>query len=245
MLKINEAVWHDYDQGGYITQKLETIKKWIPEDVHSILDVGCGNGIICNALAQDYDVTGIDISETALKAVSTKKIQCSATDIPLPDGSFDLVFSSEMLEHLTEAELKQAVAEMKRISTRYILISVPNREQLSNTMVKCASCRMVYHAYGHLHSFTTEGLGSQFQEYQVKRSLQFGPLTREFNPVLLWIKQHWGGQYHHPEAPVLCPGCKSSSFIQVSNPVSKACNFLNKLLSKTKPYWLMVLFEKE
>lgn len=244
MPQIHDDVWLDYDTGGHIPKKIEIVKKWIPQDVHNIIDIGCGNGIICNALARDYDVTGIDISETALKAVVCNKIQCSATEIPVPDQSFDLVFSSEMLEHLSSEDLQIAVSEMKRISRRHILISVPNQEQLAATMVKCASCKTTYHAYGHLHCFTRDVLASYFPEYKVKRTLRFGPMNRDYISWLLWIKNTLGGQYYHPVTPVLCPTCNGSSYIKKSNLISKTCNLLNQILSKPKPYWLMLLLEK-
>ena len=124
MNKINEAVWHDYDRDKQIEQKLQILKTWIPSGVTGIIDVGCGNGIICNALADSYEVLGVDISETALTYVKTPKLLASATDIPLPDHSYDLVLSSEMLEHLTDPELALAISELKRLSKRYIIVSV-------------------------------------------------------------------------------------------------------------------------
>lgn len=244
MTKINENVWQNYDTSNLIEVKLAMLKQWIPESVSSILDVGCGNGIISNALAEDYDVTGVDISETALSYVTTKKLLASATSIPLPDKSFDLVFSSEMLEHLTDEELLLATREMSRLAKQYLIISVPNQEQLSKSFVQCKSCARVYHAYGHLHSFNTHFLASFFPQFVALKQHRFGPSDPGYHPALLWIKNKLAGQYFHPDCPVTCPGCKSEEFVRVSNPLSKACNFLNAKLSKPHPYWLMLLFKR-
>lgn len=241
---INDAIWQNYDRSGQIKQKLEIIKNWIPKDVESIIDVGCGNGIISNYLAQSYAVTGIDISETALKEVKTSKIQCSATDIPVPEKSFDLAFSSEMLEHLNDSDLSKAVSEMQRIAKKYILVSVPYQEQLAKSFLKCDSCGRVYHAYGHLHCFSVSMLRELFPQFEQVNHLLFGPLERDFHPFLLWIKNNLGKQYFHPIAPVICPQCKSTKYVLNSNLVSKLSNLLNRFVTKPKPYWLLMQLKR-
>ena len=242
MNKINEAVWHDYDRDKQIEQKLQILKTWIPSGVTGIIDVGCGNGIICNALADSYEVLGVDISETALTYVKTPKLLASATDIPLPDHSYDLVLSSEMLEHLTDPELALAISELKRLSKRYIIVSVPNQEQLEKLNVKCAKCHRTYHAYGHLHSFTTAKLAALFWEFKALKTLQFGPSEPLYNSTLLKVRQQVGGQYFHPTTPTNCPHCHSMQFVRRSNLISKACNYLNP--RRSRAYWLMILFER-
>jgi len=42
--------WAAYDPEGLITLRLEQVLKTIPAGVESILDAGCGNGVITNAL---------------------------------------------------------------------------------------------------------------------------------------------------------------------------------------------------
>lgn len=48
----------------------------------------------------------------------------SIYEIPFPNNSFDLVICTEVLEHLETPSL--AIEEVKRVSRRNILISVPN-----------------------------------------------------------------------------------------------------------------------
>jgi len=243
-VNINDAVWDNYDSSGQIKAKLELIKSWIPEDVKTIADIGCGNGLITNYLGMSYDVTGVDISQKALAHLKTKKVMASATCLPFPNLSFDLVFSSEMMEHLTAAETEKVASEFARIGSHYILISVPNHEQLAKSMVKCLGCKNPYHAYGHLQVFTKRRLKMLFPGFSCVKSLVFGPTERAFNPILLFLNHYIAGQYFHPTTPVVCPVCRREDFVFRSNLLSKAVNLMNRAISCPKPYWLMLLLKR-
>jgi ubiquinone biosynthesis O-methyltransferase len=89
-----------------------------------ILDAGCGGGFVSEALAVDgYDVTGIDISEHSLEIARAHSAgrtdlklhyqQASLYGLPFPDASFDVVVSSDVLEHLTD--LPAALREIRRV----------------------------------------------------------------------------------------------------------------------------------
>lgn len=77
----------------HLKSKIVKILEAIPPNVSGIIDIGCGNGAITNAIGKIYDVTGVDRSESALKFVKTKKIQASSDSIPVDDHSFDMVAS--------------------------------------------------------------------------------------------------------------------------------------------------------
>jgi len=100
--------------------------------IKTILDAGCGEGFTLNKLYQEEmgeELEGIDGSEEAISI--GKKIhphlslkRASIYKLPYKDSSFDLVLSTEVLEHLEEPE--KALKEIIRVSRKYILLSVPN-----------------------------------------------------------------------------------------------------------------------
>lgn len=92
-----------------------------------ILEVGCNIGENLNLLKKKgfYNLTGIDISEYALKKARKYNPDIeykhgSILDIPFLDNQFDLVFTSGVLIHVHPDDLSQAIEEIYRCSKKYI-----------------------------------------------------------------------------------------------------------------------------
>ena len=75
-----------------------------------VLDVGSGTGYLQD-LVENY--VGLDISPTASRYYHKPFIEASATEMPIPDNDFDLVWSIWVLEHVPSPE--QALSEMRRV----------------------------------------------------------------------------------------------------------------------------------
>jgi len=101
-------------------------------EFESVYDVGCGAGHITEFVHLQYpevDIQATDIDEDKLSIARerVKDVDFKSGDIyniDRLDDSFDLVISTEVLEHL-ENPLR-ALNELLRISKRYLIISVPN-----------------------------------------------------------------------------------------------------------------------
>lgn len=62
---------------------LPNIKKWL-NDATSVLDLGCGNGILTTILPKDCVYTGIDLSPSLIKAAKNRKKDFLIADITKP-----------------------------------------------------------------------------------------------------------------------------------------------------------------
>jgi SAM-dependent methyltransferase len=245
----------DWSQLNYqsLIPKIKKILEIIPKDTRTIIDIGCGDGKITNVLNEHYDVTAVDRSTNALKYVKTKKILSPADNIPVSNNSFDMVFSSEMIEHLDDNTLNGAINEFKRISRKYIFITVPNDENPDKLAIKCPKCNYIYNRPNHLQSFNINRLKKLFPEYKILNTFPFGPKTRYYNKYLLKFKlkytpaNSWVPYYWIPKTNrnTFCPNCEHSfKFTYSFNPLSFTIDMVNIVLSRKKPYWLFVLMEK-
>lgn len=100
----------------------------------SVLDVGCGNGIISLQLGKDgFNIKGIDVSEKAIeKAKATNPFPnvtfevADADKLKAGGEKFDAIICSEVLEHLNQPGrlLKELVPILK--DTGILLVTVPN-----------------------------------------------------------------------------------------------------------------------
>jgi ubiquinone/menaquinone biosynthesis C-methylase UbiE len=96
------------------------------------MEVGCGTGAITPVLLnRGLNVTVGDISlklaqETAQR-FNVSGMECDATHIALPDRSYGLVISSEVIEHVPDPHA--ALREMARITAPdgYLIVTSPNK----------------------------------------------------------------------------------------------------------------------
>lgn len=108
-----------------------------------VLDVASGAGY-GSALLADVarDVIGVDISPDAVAHAggaygargNLRFASASATALPLPDASVDVVVSFETLEHLPQADQPRMLAEIARVlaADGVLVISAPNPVEYSD-----------------------------------------------------------------------------------------------------------------
>jgi len=243
--------WDDVDEAGF-SGKISKVFETIPDDVTSIIDVGCGNGAITNELGKKYKVLGVDRSANALVYVKTDKLQASADNIPLPDASFDMVLSSEMLEHLDDETLLKTIAEIKRLSKKYIFITVPNSENLNKFLIHCPKCGKNYNQSYHLHSFSLRKLRDLFPGYKVEKTFYYGAPVRRYNNVLAKLKMRicppssWVPYFAKKtkNEKTMCPFCEHDFVYNYKfNFFAFTIDVVNLVISRKVPYWLFILFD--
>jgi 2-polyprenyl-3-methyl-5-hydroxy-6-metoxy-1,4-benzoquinol methylase len=138
-------------------------------DPESVLDVGCGEGVLTYRWAQrlgDRSVVGTDLEDPKLRAQWDMRRRpnlefraTAAERLPFADGEFDLAAAIEVLEHVEDPE--RAVAEMARVARRYLLVSVP-REPLWRALnvARGAYLRELGNTPGHVNHFSRRGFAA-------------------------------------------------------------------------------------
>jgi SAM-dependent methyltransferase len=104
---------------------------------NSVLDVGCGEGVLVHQWAQRLGgrrVVGIDLEEKSIQAGWSERqapnleyLVMEAANLPFVANEFDLASAIEVLEHVPDPA--HTLSEMARCAERYLLVSVP-REPL-------------------------------------------------------------------------------------------------------------------
>jgi SAM-dependent methyltransferase len=128
----------------------------------SLLDVGCGEGVLTERWARLIDgrVVGIDLDDPLLHeqwrtrtAPNLEYRVMKAERMPFGDGEFDVASAIEVLEHVPDPE--HTVAEMARVADRRLLVSVP-REPLWRglNLARGAYVRHLGNTPGHLNHWS-------------------------------------------------------------------------------------------
>jgi 2-polyprenyl-3-methyl-5-hydroxy-6-metoxy-1,4-benzoquinol methylase len=194
MQAYTEFEWHAEGAGnGESGEKLtrvfvELVKKL--DGVRSVCDLGCGNGHISGRLAAlGYDVTGVDASvsgiQIARRAYPGVEFVQSLIDRDLSLEKFDLVISSDVIEHLYRpSDLLEAAVSLLRPGGQ-ILLGTPYHGYLKN-LVLAATGKLdahfsALHDGGHIKFFSINTLS------KLMRAHGFEDLSFSFYGRAPWL----------------------------------------------------------
>jgi len=105
--------------------RVDGFREMIPFDAHYILEVGCNYGNNLASLEMiGKDAIGVEPNEYAMakgQKLLRKIIPGNAYRLPFATASFDLVMTCGVLIHIPPERIDEAMAEIQRVSRRYIL----------------------------------------------------------------------------------------------------------------------------
>jgi 2-polyprenyl-3-methyl-5-hydroxy-6-metoxy-1,4-benzoquinol methylase len=139
---------------------LDRVASETPIRQHSALEVGCGEGVIAEKLAQRWKrVAALDLPDAGLRdewrgRPGPHYLHADAQLLPFAAGQFDVVVAAEVLEHLPDPE--RGLAEMARVTSGSLVLSVP-REPIfrSCNLLAGRYVRDLGNTPGHLNHWST------------------------------------------------------------------------------------------
>jgi len=88
----------------------------------NVLEIGIGNKTVANYLkSQGVEVITFDKDEKLKPDVVGDVLE-----IPFGNNSFDVILCAEVLEHLFFNDFENALYELKRVSKKYVVLSLPH-----------------------------------------------------------------------------------------------------------------------
>ena len=180
--------------------RLDWIQGFVPLKDKHVLDVGCGGGILSDAMARaGAQVTGIDLATKSLKVaqlhaletqtpnVSYREVSAEALAAEKP-ASFDVVTCMEMLEHVPDpASIVQACATLVKPGG-WVFFSTLNRNPKSFLFAILGAEYVLNLLPKGTHEFAKFIKPSELANHcrdaglnlQASKGLQYNPITRRY-----------------------------------------------------------------
>lgn len=98
----------------------------------NVLDLGCGGGFVVQVLSLvAKTATGIDISENAVSYARSRFqrprfICCNFTDLLGSDRQYDFIYSSEVIEHVSDVNLYMRTLDRLAAPGAHVYITTPD-----------------------------------------------------------------------------------------------------------------------
>ncbi len=152
-----------------------------------VLDLGCGEGAFTAELARaGASVIGVDVAQAAVQRARRRhpsldfRLAAIGGPLPFEDGSFDLAWASEVIEHV--ADTARWLSELRRVlaPAGRVLITTPNHGRLRLAL---GGIERFSEPLGeHLHLYTRRSLAVVLGEFGFAevdiRSVAGPPLLR-------------------------------------------------------------------
>lgn len=158
-----------------------------------VLDVGCGSGWLLTDLARSglRNLFGLDIwrgqylKRKASRAYRGVFVEGDAYHLPFADACVDVVFMTELLEHLESPDeaLRDAARVLKPGGR--LLVTVPWREKIHYTL--CIHCNRKTPVNAHLRSYDPGSVKRSLEQ----AGLRFAVSTSLLNRVLVLTRMHF------------------------------------------------------
>ncbi len=233
--------------------RIADILSLVSESGSSALDIGARDGFLSVQLAERYDsVVALDLEQPDVSHPKVRPLKGDARKLDFPDKSFDLVLCAEVLEHIGGTALSNVCFEMARVARRYVVVGVPYRQDLRVGKTTCRQCGKPNPPWGHVNRFDEATLRSLFPDMTLRRASFVGLNTDRTNFIAAALLDYAGNPYGTWDQREACIHCNSMLGSPVTRTFLQRCatrlatwlNTLQRALSRPRPTWLHVVFER-
>lgn len=190
--------------------RLAWIDDIVPVEGKRIVDIGCGGGILADAMARKgADVLGIDLATKALKVAQLHALEAQTTGVTYREisaealaaeqpGSFDVVTCMEMLEHVPDpASVVRACSTLVKPGG-HVFFSTINRNAKAFVFAIVGAEYILNLLPRGTHEYAKFIKPSELSAYardaglelQHTRGMEYNPLTRHY-----WLSRNTSVNY--------------------------------------------------
>jgi len=145
-----------------------------------------------------------------------------------------------------------AISEIQRVSKKYIIITVPNSEDIEHSLVSCPICHCCFNPHFHLRDFNEDKLKHLFNKFEAITIKSIGPVFkyRIYNRFLLSLYSAF--KRPSPSETSICPQC-GYGYIKENIIIKNYFNFYKFFINivkiffpiKEKKRWLVGLYNRK
>jgi ubiquinone/menaquinone biosynthesis C-methylase UbiE len=163
-------------RGSAEMRRFDPLLAEIPQGIASLLDVGCGPGILLATLRRERPAlraVGVErsagLGSTGRRLFGVEILRGSIEQLPFSDRSFDAVVASEVIEHLPYGVYERGLAELQRVARQIVVITVPFRERRESA--RCPYCGCHFDPNFHMRRYDEASLAGLLDQFPLLRTV--------------------------------------------------------------------------
>lgn len=159
-----------------------------------VLDYGAGAGFLVeDLLASGHPCGAVEFTEPGVDALKAKLEGRSgflgawrAEHAVAAGDRFDVVFLTEVVEHLYDAELKVCLESIRQLLSPQglLIVTAPNAENLSKSMIMSPESGRLFHRWQHVRSWSKDALVQTLAKHGFA-TIASGATDFAFSPLAL------------------------------------------------------------
>ena len=234
-------------------QRIANLLELLPKGFQTVLEIGARDGYFSKLLLELFPaVTALDLTLPKIDQPGITPVAGDVTRLEFAADSFDVVLCSEVLEHIPAKLLPEAAGNIARVARHFVVIGVPFEQDLRLDRTTCPHCGRINPPWGHVNSFTMDGILRLFDGLELERREYVGRGKERTNALSAWLMNLAGnpwGAYGYGEQCLHCacqltPGDAHGLGQRLLAKGAVTLNRVTQKIVKERPVWMHLVFRK-